>query len=91
MTEQMIIEIGRKALETTAMISSPMLVGALVIGLCVSILQAITQINEATLTFIPKIAVVAVVMLVAAPWMLDIVSKFTIELYQNIPDYVRNW
>lgn len=89
MTEQMIIEIGKSALETSAIVASPMLIGALVIGLCISIMQAITQINEATLTFIPKIAVVMIVMLIAAPWMLDIVSKFTVELYQNIPDYVR--
>ncbi len=91
MTEQMIVEIGTQALETAAMVASPMLIGALVIGLCISVLQAITQINEATLTFIPKIAVVGLIMVIAAPWMLDVVSKFTINLYQNIPDYVGNW
>jgi flagellar biosynthetic protein FliQ len=90
-TEQLIIEIGKNALETTALVASPMLVGALVIGLAVSIFQAVTQINEATLTFIPKIAVVGVVLLISAPWMLDVLSKFTVGLFENIPNYVRNW
>lgn len=89
MTEQLIIEIGKHAIETTAMVSAPMLVGALAIGLVVSVLQAITQINEATLTFIPKIVVVLVVLLIAAPWMLDTVGKFTTNLYEAIPEYVR--
>lgn len=91
MTEQLIIEIGRNALETTALVAAPMLISALVVGLCVSVMQAITQINEATLTFIPKIVVVAVVLLIAAPWMLDVVSKFTVGLFENIPNYVRTW
>ncbi len=90
MTEQLIIEIGKQAIETTAMLSSPMLIGALAIGLVISIMQAITQINEATLTFIPKIMVVMIVLLIAAPWMLDLIGKFTVNLYENIPMYVRH-
>ena len=90
MNEELILELGKNALQTTALVAAPMLIGALVIGLIVSIFQAITQINEATLTFIPKMAVVAVVFLIAAPWMLDVLSTFTVNLFENISLYVRN-
>jgi len=89
MGEDLILKLGQDTIRTTAMIAAPMLLGALVIGLVISVLQAITQINEATLTFIPKMAVVAIVFLIAAPWMLDIISSFTIELYSNIGQFVR--
>ena len=70
--------------------SGPMLGGALVIGLIVSVIQAITQINEATLTFIPKILIVGVIFLLAGPWMIDIISTFTVQLFENMDQYVRN-
>jgi len=89
MQEELILKLGQETLKTTAMIASPMLIGALVVGLLVSILQAITQINEATLTFIPKMAVVAIVFLIAAPWIIDVMHAFTTELYGNIDVYVR--
>lgn len=89
MTEELIVSLGRNTLETTALVAAPMLVGALVIGLVISVLQAITQINEATLTFIPKMAIVALVFVIAAPWMLDVVSQFTIGLFENMQQYVR--
>ena len=89
MSEELILKLGQDTLRTTAMLASPMLIGALVIGLIVSILQAITQINEATLTFIPKMIVVAVVFVIAAPWMLDILHSFTVQLFENLPDMVR--
>jgi flagellar biosynthetic protein FliQ len=89
MTEELIMKLGQDALRTTAMISAPMLGAALVTGLIVSIVQAITQINEATLTFIPKMIVIAVVLMLAGPWMLDILSQFTIGLFENMALYVR--
>lgn len=89
MTEELILKLGQETIKTTAMIAGPMLGGALVIGLVISVLQAITQINEATLTFIPKMAVVALVVVLSAPWMLDIMSQFTTELLQNLALYVR--
>ena len=89
MTEQLIINLGQETIKTTAMLAGPMLGGALIIGLIISVLQAITQINEATLTFIPKMIVVAIVVVVAAPWMLDVMSSFTTEIFQNISVYVR--
>ncbi len=89
MDENLILFLGQEALKTTALVASPMLIGALVIGLVISVLQAVTQINESTLTFIPKMAVVAVVIVVAAPWMIDVMSTYTLELFENITTYVR--
>ncbi len=90
MGEELIIKLGVETLKVTAMISGPLLLSALVVGLVVSILQAITQINEATLTFIPKMAIVAIVFVVAAPWMMDVLGHFTINLFESITEYVRN-
>jgi flagellar biosynthetic protein FliQ len=90
MGEELIIHLGQETLKTTAMLAGPMLAGALIIGLIISILQAITQINEATLTFIPKMAVVAIVFIIAAPWMMDVMGTFTTGLFESLADYVRN-
>lgn len=89
MTEELILKLGRDAISTTAMIAAPMLISALVVGLIVSIIQAVTQINEATLTFIPKMIVIFLVMILAGPWMLDVMSQYTIELFENISTMVR--
>lgn len=89
MTEDMVLSIGREAMVTTLLLASPLLVAALVVGLVVSIVQAITQINEATLTFIPKILAVVVVLMVLAPWMSQIMTSYTTELLTSLPDYVR--
>lgn len=89
MTEELVIKLGQDALRTTAMLSAPLLVSTLVVGLAVSIFQALTQINEATLTFIPKMIVVAVVFVLAGPWMMDVMSTYTINLFDNIAVMVR--
>lgn len=89
MTEELILKLGRDAISTTAMLAAPMLISALVVGLIVSIIQAVTQINEATLTFIPKMIVIFLVMILAGPWMLDVMSQYTIELFENISTMVR--
>ncbi len=89
MNEDLVVMLGGNALKTTAMLASPLLIGALVTGLVVSIFQAITQINEATLTFIPKMIVVALVIILAGPWMIDVMKTYTVELYENIHSYVR--
>jgi flagellar biosynthesis protein FliQ len=88
-TEDLIIKLGHDALKTTAMLSAPLLGAALVTGLLVSIFQAITQINEATLTFIPKMIIIAIVLVLCGPWMVDIMSNFTIGLFENLATYVR--
>lgn len=89
MTEDLIINLGQDALKTTAMLAGPLLISTLVIGLAVSIFQALTQINEATLTFIPKMLVVALVIMLAGPWMLDLITNYTVHLFENIATYVR--
>ncbi|HRO66228.1 MAG TPA: flagellar biosynthesis protein FliQ [Pseudobdellovibrionaceae bacterium] len=85
----MIIKLGQDALRTTAMLAAPLLLSTLVVGLVVSIFQAITQINEATLTFIPKMIVIAVVLILAGPWMMDVMTHYTINLFENISVIVR--
>ena len=90
MGEELILKLGQDAIRTTAMIAAPMLIGALVIGLLISVMQAITQINEATLTFIPKIAIIFIVVIVAGPWMIDVITQYTTELFGNISHFVRN-
>jgi len=81
--------LGQETIKTTLMLAAPLLLCALVIGLVVSIFQAVTQINEATLSFIPKILGIVVALIVCAPWMLDVISKFTTTLFENISTYVR--
>jgi flagellar biosynthetic protein FliQ len=89
MTEELIIKLGQDALRTTAMLAAPLLLSTLVVGLAVSIFQALTQINEATLTFIPKMIVVALVFVLAGPWMMDVMSTYTVNLFDNISVMVR--
>lgn len=89
MTDELIMQLGQETIKTAALLSAPILLTALIVGLIISVLQAITQINEATLTFIPKIVVVAIVIVIAGPWMLDVMSRFTINMIENITDYIR--
>lgn len=89
MTPELVISIGKSALETAILISAPMLLLSLIIGLIISIFQAVTQINEATLTFVPKILVTFIALLVFFPWMLRIMLGFTTTLFSNIPAYVH--
>ena len=89
MTEELILRLSQDAMKTTAMVASPVLVSTLVIGLAISVFQALTQINEATLTFVPKMIVVALIIMIAGPWMLDILSTYTITLFENLPAMVR--
>jgi flagellar biosynthetic protein FliQ len=89
MTEDIVLSLGRDAIWTTVLLAAPLLISALVVGLVVSIIQAITQINEATLTFIPKMLTIVVVMLVLAPWMTQMITSYTTELFTSLPNYVR--
>lgn len=85
MTPEMVITIGRDAITTMLLVAAPMLLSGLVIGLTISLFQAITQIQEMTLTFIPKIVIVAVSLLVFLPWMINILLDFTRGLFGTIP------
>ena len=84
-----VIAIGRSALELTLTLAGPVLLFALVAGLAVSVFQALTQINEITLTFIPKIAATAAALVLFGPWMLTRLISFTVTLFQSLPQYAR--
>ncbi|MGZ3651940.1 MAG: flagellar biosynthesis protein FliQ [Bdellovibrionota bacterium] len=89
MTEDIVLSLGRDAIWTTIALAAPLLIASLVVGLVVSIFQAVTQINEATLTFIPKMLAIAVVLIVLAPWMTQMITSYTTELFTSLPNYVR--
>ncbi|MGZ6370628.1 MAG: flagellar biosynthesis protein FliQ [Bdellovibrionota bacterium] len=89
MTEEMVMALGQEAIKTTIYLAAPMLLAAMVIGIIVSILQAITQINESTLTFIPKMVAVLVVLTVMAPWMLEVLQHYATEVLGSAGDLVR--
>lgn len=81
-------DITQQAIKVALMISAPMLIGALVMGILVSLFQAVTQINEQTLSFIPKILVIVAALVFFAPWMSDTLTTFTKDLILNIPRIV---
>jgi flagellar biosynthetic protein FliQ len=85
MGQSQIMEIGARAMWVTLQVSLPILGVSLVVGLLVSIFQAVTQLQEPTLTFIPKILAVVVVIVVAGPWMMNTMLGFTIDLWAGIP------
>jgi len=85
MTPESVVTLGQQAIELTLMISAPLLLSALLIGLVVSIFQAATQINEQTLSFIPKIVGIFVTLIIAGPWMITMMVDFIQRLFGNIP------
>lgn len=89
MTEDLVMKLGQDALKTTAMLAAPMLIGTLVVGLAVSVFQALTQINEATLTFVPKMIVIALILLIGGPWMMDVMTQYTVQLFEGLSTFVR--
>jgi flagellar biosynthetic protein FliQ len=88
MTPTTVVEIGRGALEITLMISAPLFIAALVPGLIVSIFQAATQINEATLSFVPKLIAIFITLIVSGPWMLTMMTDYMRRLYESIPGMI---
>jgi len=88
MTPESVMTLGRHAMEVTLMIAAPMLLVALIIGLVVSIFQAATQINESTLSFIPKLVGIFVALVVAGPWMLSVMLDYMREVFGGIPNLV---
>ena len=85
MTPQMVVSIGREALTVTLMVAGPMLLFGMIIGLLISIFQSVTQINEMTLTFVPKILAVALALLIFLPWIINRLTDFTNHMYDLIP------
>jgi flagellar biosynthetic protein FliQ len=88
MTPTTVVEIGRNAVEITLLISAPLFIAALVTGLIVSIFQAATQINEATLSFVPKLIAIFITLIVAGPWMLTMMTDYMRRLYESIPSMI---
>ena len=89
MSPETVLTIGSRALEITLMLAAPLLLVALVTGLIVGAFQAATQINEQTLSFIPKLLAMALAVVVAGPWMLKVMISYTRELFESIPSLIN--
>jgi flagellar biosynthetic protein FliQ len=85
MSEEFIVHMFREAFYTALLVSAPVLLASLVVGLVISIFQAATSVQEFTLTFVPKLIVVAIVLVLMLPWMIDTIVGFTQNLFQQIP------
>ncbi len=88
MTPATVIEIGQHAIEVALLISAPLFIAALATGLLVSIFQAATSINEATLSFVPKLLVIFLTLLLAGPWMITIMTDYMRRLFEAIPGLI---
>lgn len=88
MNSEMVLQVGQQALVVTTLIAAPLLISALVVGLLIGMLQAATQINEMTLSFIPKLIILVLALWVAGPWMLQLIVSFTTRLINEIPALV---
>ena len=88
MTPQTVMAIGQGALELTLLIAAPLLLSALAVGLTVAIFQAATQINEMTLSFIPKLVAIFAAMLIAGPWIITMLTDYMRRLYSSIPSMI---
>jgi flagellar biosynthetic protein FliQ len=83
-----VVSIGREALTVTLMVAGPMLLIGMIVGLIISVFQSVTQINEMTLTFVPKILAVALALLIFLPWMINTLTDFARHMYELIPTLV---
>lgn len=88
MTPETVLTLGQQALETATLLAAPLLLAALGIGLLVSLFQAATQINEMTLSFVPKLLIMVITLLLAGSWMLELLMDFTRQLYNTIPQWI---
>ncbi len=88
MTPEVVMELGQQTLLMVALLAGPLLIAALAVGLLIGIFQAATQIQEMTLSFIPKLAALAIALVIGGPWMLRSIVEFTTELFQQIPTLV---
>jgi len=84
MTPELVVQLARRSFEAVLLLSAPLLLFSLIVGLLISIFQAVTSINEATLAFAPKIIAVMVAMIIFFPWMMTYMSDFTREIYSFI-------
>jgi flagellar biosynthetic protein FliQ len=84
MTPELVMDIGQQALRTTLAVAGPMLLAGMVVGLIISIVQAATQVNEMTMTFVPKIVVVFIVIVVSLPWAISQLTTFTQTMFDHM-------
>ncbi|MDH4246754.1 MAG: flagellar biosynthesis protein FliQ [Deltaproteobacteria bacterium] len=89
MTPEFVITLGRDAMRMAFLLSAPPLAAALVVGLLISIFQAVTQIQEMTLTVIPKMVAVLGILIITFPWLLELLTSYTSRIFQMIPMVVR--
>ncbi|AMP39460.1 flagellar biosynthesis protein FliQ [Ralstonia syzygii subsp. celebesensis] len=89
MTPEYVLNMARQAMQVAMMIGAPMLLVSLIVGLLVAVFQAATQLNEQTLSFIPKLLAVAATMILAGPWVLGVIVDYTRDVLINIPNYVN--
>ena len=88
MTPTTVIDLGRQALELTLLVSAPLFIAALTTGLIISIFQAATQINEQTLSFVPKLIATFITLVLAGPWMITMLTEFIRRLFESIPSMI---
>lgn len=88
MTPESVVVIGQQALEVVVLLAAPLLLSALLVGLFVGMLQAATQINEMTLSFIPKLIVLVAALWIAGPWMLEVITNYAERLITDIPNLI---
>ncbi len=84
MTPELVVQLARRSFETILLLSAPLLIFSLVVGLLISIFQTVTSINEVTLTFVPKIVAVMVAIIIFFPWMMTYMTDFTREIFSMI-------
>lgn len=89
MDQNIVMDIAQRAISVAIMISAPILGLGLLVGLLVSIIQATTQIQEATLSFIPKLITIFLTLIIFGPWMGNMITEFTINLFENLYTYIR--
>ena len=88
MSHQLVVDLARNAIMLALLVAGPMLVVALGVGLIISVIQAVTQSQEQPLAFVPKLLAVAATFLIALPWTLQIMIKYTTELFRSLPSFV---
>lgn len=89
MNTDQVLEITRQALKVAVLLSAPLLIFGLVVGLMTNVFQAVTQLSDATLAIVPKLAAMLLALLIFSPWMLDVITDFTTQLFVNIPNVIR--
>jgi len=89
MHSEQVLDITRQALKVAVMLSAPLLVFGLVVGVAVNVFQAVTQITESSLSVVPKMLAMLIALVLFAPWMTDVITDFTTQLFENIPNLIR--